>query len=101
MILREKNNEVNLAAESRQLELERSKASELQSHLSQIELELSVCKEQRTSEVSELESRLKAETEKARNSQASLSETIRVSQFMEILCLGLTFLEFGISSGTF
>lgn len=78
--MREKNDEAVLAAQSKQLDVEKAHSSDLQNQLSQVQLELSVCKEQHRSEVSELDFRLKAEIEGSKELETKLRNDIRVSK---------------------
>lgn len=78
-MIREKNDEAALAAESKLLKEERQKTYDLQKQVSQIQLELNVAKEQRQSEVSALESRLKTETAAAKELEGKLRNDVRVS----------------------
>lgn len=89
LILREKNDAAILVAQSKQLEAEKGRSSELQTKLSKVELELTVSKEQHKSEVSELDSRLKRESETGKQLEIKLRNDIRVSM-CRLLVLSLT-----------
>lgn len=79
LILRERNDAAVLVTQSKQLEAEKGRSSELQSKLSKVELELTVSNEQRKSEVAELETRLKKESETGKQLEIKLRNDIRVS----------------------
>lgn len=98
LMIREKNDEAVLAQQSKLLNAEKAHSSELQNQLSQVQLQLSVCKEQRNSEVSELESRLRVETESAKELDNKLRTDIRVSIFFLRNFTSLTAIESGITS---
>lgn len=66
-----------MSTQSKQLAEEKALSAERQRTISQLEVELSVCKEQRASEISELESRLKKETESKKEIESCLQNDIR------------------------
>lgn len=66
-----------MSTQSKQLADEKALSAERQRTISQLEVELSVCKEQRASEISELESRLKTETESKKEIESRLQNDIR------------------------
>lgn len=89
-----------MAAESKQLEVERQRTYDVEKELSQVKLELNVCKEQRDSEVSGLQSRLKTETEAAKELEAKLRNDIRVCITFQAKAT-TNEIESGIPGGTF